>query len=365
MTTKDQKSAPTRRTQRGRSTSQSANRKRRPSRGTAQATKPERRPNRSAANAAKAAHRPVRSTDRPKRAERRPSRRRAESQVVYTPPKPFNRLRFLLTLATVAAVVLAITLGKSIFFKVGENCILVSGTHKYTEWDIREASGIREGDNLLTLGKARVGGKIIAQLPYVESVRIGIKLPDTVNIEITELDVMYSIQAADNTWWLINGQGRVLEQTSGIIAGNHTQILGVYISNPVAGQQAVAVREETVPQTTETATTPDGETETAPTAPVDTVNAEEQLATALNIIQQMEENGVVGEATSVNVGNLYDLMVVYDNRYEVMLGDATKLPYKIRAMVQAVVQMSDYQQGILDVSFTTWPDKVGYTPFED
>ena len=360
MTTKDHKAAPARKTQRGRSTSQSASRKHRPS-SAAQPVRTERRPSRTAT--ARTTRRPSRSTTRPARVERRPARRRTESQVVYTPPKPFNRLRFLLGLATVAAIVLAITLGMSIFFKVEH--IAVSGMQKYTAWDIREASGIREGDNLLTLGKARVGGKIIAQLPYVDHVRIGIKLPDTVNIEITELDVTYSIQATDNTWWLINGQGKVLEQVSGIVAENHTQILGVFISAPVIGQPAVAVREEIDQPTTENVTTPDGETETVPTAPVDTVNAAEQLTVALNIIQQMEENGVVGEATWVDVSNLYDLMVFYDNRYEVMLGDGSQLAYKIRAMVQAVMQMSDYQQGNLDVSFTTWPDKVGYTPFED
>ena len=34
-------------------------------------------------------------------------------------------------------------------------------------------------------------------------------------------------------------------------------------------------------------------------------------------------------------------------------------------MKSAVNQRSDYDMGILDVSFTTWPDRVGYTPFAD
>ena len=293
--------------------------------------------------------------------------RRAESQVVYTPPKPFNKLRLLLGLVTVVAIVLALTLGMSIFFKV-EN-IFVSGTHKYTAWDIKEASGIREGDNLLTLGKARVGGKIIAQLPYVDNVRIGIKLPDTVNIEVTELDILYGIQGSDNGWWIINAQGRVLDRTTGIVAENYTKILGVRIDNPVVGEYAVAVAEdaltETVPDETTDATTADGESEPAPTAPVDIMDAAEQMNLALNIVRMLEENGIIGEVTSVDVGNLYDLQIIYDNRYEVLLGDSSQLSYKIRAMKEAVQQMSDYQQGILDVSFTTWPDRVGYTPFED
>ena len=295
------------------------------------------------------------------------SRRRSESQVVYTPPKPFNKLRFLLGLVTVVAIVLALTLGMSIFFKVEH--IMVSGTHKYTAWDIKEASGIREGDNLLTLGKARVGGKIIAQLPYVDHVRVGIKLPDTVNIEITELDILYGIQGSDNSWWVINAQGRVLDRTTGIVAEGYTKILGVRIADPVIGEYVVPVAEEMVQapvqETEPEATTPEGETEPAPTAPMNTVDASEQMNVALNIVNHLEENGIIGEVTSVNVGNLYDLQILYDNRYEVLLGDGSRLSYKIRAMEQAVQQMSDYQQGVLDVSFTTWPNSVGYTPFAD
>jgi hypothetical protein len=32
-------------------------------------------------------------------------------------------------------------------------------------------------------------------------------------------------------------------------------------------------------------------------------------------------------------------------------------------MNDAILAMSDYQSGILDVSFTHWKDQVGYTPF--
>ena len=340
MTTKDRKSSGKRKT-------------RRP----ATASRPARQPARRTTVKARPVNEPVRRT----------SPRRSESQVVYTPPKPFNKLRFLLGLVTVVAIVLALSLGMSIFFKV-EN-IFVSGTHKYTAWDIKEASGIREGDNLLTLGKARVGGKIVAQLPYVDQVRIGIKLPDTVNIEITELDILYGIQGSDNSWWIINAQGRVLDRTTGIVAENYTKILGVRIADPVVGEYAVAVAEETQPtvdpEATTDVTTPEGETETVPTAPIETVDAAEQMNLALNIVRHLEDNGIIGEVTSVDVGNLYDLQILYDNRYEVLLGDGSQLSYKIRAMKEAAMQMSDYQQGILDVSFTTWPNSVGYTPFEN
>lgn len=371
MTTKDTKATRARKAPHSRKPARPANPERRPGHSTSRPAGEKRRTSHSATRPSGSAQRPKRNEVRRTKPVRRPSRRNAESQVVYTPPKPFNKLRFLLGIAIAAAVVLALTLGMSIFFKVGENRILISGTHKYTEYDIREASGIQEGDNLLTLGKARVAGKIIAQLPYVDHVRIGIKLPDTVNIEITELEVLYAIQGVNSegeidSWWFVNGQGRVLDQTTGVIADNYTKILGVCISDPVIGQQAVPAVSEAAQETIAIeVTTPDGETETAPPAPIEILDTSEMLKTALTIVNHMEENGIIGDVTYVDVSNMYDLQIMYDNRYQVLLGDSSQLSYKIRSMEQAAQQMSDYQQGVLDVSFTTWPNSVGYTPFED
>ena len=125
-----------------------------------------------------------------KRPRRRPSpanRSNGEQEVhiQYTPAKPFNRNRFLLRLATVAAVVLALVLGMSIFFRAEQ--VTVSGVEKYTPWEIREASGIGESDGLLGISEAKISARIRTKLPYVDTVRVGIKLPNTVNIVIEEI----------------------------------------------------------------------------------------------------------------------------------------------------------------------------------
>ncbi len=296
-------------------------------------------------------------------------RRRRNQDVVYTQPKAFQRNRFFLHLATVAAVVLALTLGMSIFFKV--ETVAVAGTQKYTPWDIRQASGIQEGENLLTLNEAMVAGKIKTQLPYVDTVRLGIKLPDTVNIEITELDMVYSIQASDGSWWLMTAGGRIVESTTNVQADGYTQIIGVQLQSPKAGAQAAAAQPEAPTEApTDAAEEQTQATEAVPEAtmpaivPV-TVLASEQLELAITILQYLEDNSVLGGVDSVDVTDPYDLQLRYEDRYQVLLGDGTRLGMKIKAMKQAVDQMTDYQRGDLDVSFTTFPDQVVYTPFLD
>ena len=277
--------------------------------------------------------------------------RRPTPDVVYTPAKPFNRNRLLLRLATVAAVVLALVFGISIFFKV-EN-ITVSGAEKYSAWTVKEASGIEIGDNLLTFGKAKAYGKIMAKLPYVKKVHIGIKLPDTVNIEITEQDVVYAIKDSTDAWWLMTSGGKLVEQADSAKAGERTQILGVALDSPVVGQQAAAWEWQ-----------PDPTGETGQTQPV-AVKGSDRLSAALSILQYLEDCGIIGQAASVDVSDLGDLELWYGQQYQVKLGDTSQLNYKIRCMNEAINGengLKDYDSGVLDISFTIKKDQIVYEP---
>ena len=280
---------------------------------------------------------------------RRTPQNRPSPDLVYVQPTPFNRGRFVLGLLIVVAVVLAVIFGMSLFFKVDADKIQVSGTEKYTAWQIREASGIKDGENLLSISEPKISSNIEAALPYVNKVRVGIKLPDTVKIEIEELDVVYSAEATDGTWWLLRSDGYVVEKTNSADAESYTKLLGVKLAAPEQGQQAAA----------EQPATESAEGETVPV----TVLASEQLSVALSIAQYLEDCGVIGDAKSIDVTHMGNLELWYGDRYQVTLGNNLELSRKIRSMKAAIDQMGDYQSGILDVSFTTWPNEVGYTPF--
>jgi cell division septal protein FtsQ len=270
--------------------------------------------------------------------------------VIYTQPQAFNRNRLLVQLLTVVAVVLALIMGLSVFFKI-EN-IHVSGAEVYSEWAVREASGLSEGDNLLTFSHARSAALIKANLPYVDTVRFGIKLPDTVNIIVNEDDVVYAIKDQNGQWWLMNSDGRIVEMGDNSKASGHTQILGVALDNPMPNERAVAM------EIVSTETVPEGET-----VPIVTTTGAQRLTAALQILKALESNDIVGEAASVDVTRIEDIILWYGSRYQVNLGDSTRLDYKIACMNDVILQMSDYQSGILDISFTIWPTQVGYTPF--
>ena len=302
-------------------------------------------------------------------AKQRQARREAEAEkrrrrqnrfntpaVIYTQPAAFNRDKLIVQLISVLSVVIAMMIGLSVFFKVGR--ITVSGAETYQPWTIVENSGISKGDNLLTFSRAKAVSQILANCPYVKDVRIGIKLPDTVNIEIVESDVVYAIKDDQGTWWLMNSDAKVSEMINGSRASNYTQVLGVTLSSPKIGETGVAteIQTEQTDPTEEVAGT-------MPTVAAIVISGAQRLNTAKEILKALEDNDIVGEAASVDVTDVDNIELWYGSRYQVELGDSNNLTYKIACMYDAILQMSDYETGVLDVSFNTWTDQVAYTPF--
>ena len=57
------------------------------------------------------------------------------------------------------------------------------------------------------------------------------------------------------------------------------------------------------------------------------------------------------------------LTVWYGEQYEVNLGTAENLVYKVAAMKAAVAELGEYKTGLVDASFSEWPDQVRFEPF--
>ena len=281
----------------------------------------------------------------PQKVQARPKPQPVAPEVVYTPPVPINRKKLMIRLATVVAVALAVFLGCTIFFRVKD--VVVTGTERYTAWTVREASGIEEGTSLLGFGKTKAAGRVMEKLRYVKSVRVGISLPDTVNIHVEELEVTYAAQDAQDGWWLLACDGRVVEQTTEAKARETTVLKGFRLEKPVVGQIAVA-------QTVKPADTPV------------LVTDRDRLAAALSVITQLECCEILGEVASVDLTDMTGIQLWYGDNYQVLLGSADRMQEKILMMSRVIAQHRQeggYQSGVLDITLTTNPSGVGYTPF--
>ena len=187
------------------------------------------------------------------------------------------------------------------------------------------------------------------KLRYIKSVRIGITLPDTVNIYVQELDVVYGVQDANDGWWLISCDGRVVEKSNESKARDTTVLKGFRLEDPEVGEDAVALEPK---QTDDEALV--------------LITNQERMEAALSVITQLERNEILGEAASVDVTDPADIQLWYGDDYKVLLGDPDRMDEKIIMMDRVINQHEQeggYQSGVLDITLTNTPDGVEYTPF--
>ena len=222
-------------------------------------------------------------------------------------------------LIIMAALVAAVVFGVAIFFKVGR--IEVQGNTIYSSEKIMEASGLEIGDNLLTVSRARVGGNVKAALPYVDQVSVGRVLPDTVVICVKESQIAFAAGTDTNTVWLISPSGKALERIDASLQEDYPQILGVTLNNPTAGQTVTAVNQTA-------------------------------LDAVLSLFAELDGTGILEHTAAVNVEKEYDMILQYDDRYEIDLGSTDRLAYKVQYLQAILAQLSDFQAGTIDLTLS-------------
>ena len=305
-------------------------------------------------------------------------------------------------LLIMAAIVAAVIFGVAIFFKV--NTVEVQGNAIYSAEEIRSASGIQKGDNLFTLNKEAAAGSIKASLPYVETVSIIRFLPDKIVIEVKESDATFAVTTDTNTTWLINSVGKALEQisdsapdsalTAEPAAPDAEAPVEEPVEQPVENTDSENAGEDEAQQPSENPDAASGEqtqqpSDTADTAGRDTaaeasaadnsaiqadgkriprilgvtVNSPTvgsvvtatnpaSLNAALAVIAELDGTGLLDHIVSINTEKEYDIVLQYDGRYEIRLGGTEELSYKIDYLTVILSKLSDFQAGVIDLTFS-------------
>ena len=305
-------------------------------------------------------------------------------------------------LLIMAAIVAAVIFGVAFFFKV--NTVEVQGNAIYSAEEIRSASGIQKGDNLFTLNKEAAAGSIKASLPYVETVSIIRFLPDKIVIEVKESDATFAVTTDTNTTWLINSVGKALEQISDSAPGSALTAeptapdaeapVEEPVEQPVENTDSENAGEDEAQQPTENPDAASGEqtqqpSDTAGTAGRDTaaeasaadnsaiqadgkriprilgvtVNSPTvgsvvtatnpaSLNAALAVIAELDGTGLLDHIVSINTEKEYDIVLQYDGRYEIRLGGTEELSYKIDYLTVILSKLSDFQAGVIDLTFS-------------
>ena len=94
--------------------------------------------------------------------------------------------------------------------------IEVTVSTRYTAEDIIEAAGIGEEQNLFTVSQKALNQKITALCPYIESVTLHRRLPDTLTLELHEFGTVYACIGSMGRVTALSAEGKVLEQCAAL-----------------------------------------------------------------------------------------------------------------------------------------------------
>lgn len=250
-----------------------------------------------------------------------------------------SRGRFgpLFKLLCVLAVVAALTVGATVFFRV--ETITVTGNQRYTQEEIVAASGIELGDNLYSLNKVRINQNIRTVLPYIGDLTINRSLPSSIVITVTEWEAVAQIAVPDPE--RVDALQRELAEQAGegedvpaVAAAQEPWLISVKgkLLEPAApDSSAIMVTGLTplAPQAGSMLSVPEGE--------------QTRLKALTGLLEALGEAGIQSQISSVRLEDTY-LSVRYAGRFDVKMEPNDDFAYNVRLM-QSVRQQMEAKLG--------------------
>lgn len=247
-----------------------------------------------------------------------------------------NRRRALGVLGVLGVLALGTIVSINLLFKVTAFRVETfdrttpADTGMYTEEEIIAALGIAQNSSLFGFSTAEKTGKLQAQFPYLDQVQVDIQLPGTVVIKVKPAVEQFACMYSGG-WMVLSDSLKILRtdisQPQGLatlscsLPTDFTPTVGQFLTP----QNYNSLLGGTLPATAESA-----------------------RATALQVLddllEYLQEYQLADGLTALDVLDLSDLSFTYQGRIQVLLGNNTRLDYKVRLAAKAIL---DPEQGLL------------------
>lgn len=201
-------------------------------------------------------------------------------------------------------LVIAMVVCIFIFFKIGE--IQVTGSEKYKASQIVEASGVELGDNLYAPTALSVQNKLSEKLPYIQSVTLKHQLPDVLIICVKETTAEFAFESKNET------------TTKYILTDHQLKFLEVADEPPknAAVIEGAGIKNADIGKTAEFKEAEKGEI-------------------IRNIKKAFKENDI-DNITKIDISNIIDIQVVFNDAITIELGQDNALDYKCKLAAKAI-----------------------------
>ena len=220
------------------------------------------------------------------------------------------------TLLCSVIIMAAVLTAMTIFFKI--RTVTIVGESRYSKEQIVEASGISMGQNMFLFNKFASVSRIFAACPYLDDITMRRRLPDEMEITITECVPVAAMQSGES-YYIIDAGGKLLEQTDAQGAAGYCLIKGVGLTDPVVGKKAIFSEEE----------------------------KQKPLQTILNTAQKSD---ILNEIREIDLEKIFEIRLAYSERFTVYLGTVENLEKKVRFLSVCIEDLGPEERGIIDVS---------------
>lgn len=207
---------------------------------------------------------------------------------------------FILLLAVVITVVVII----NTVFKI--NTVVVKGNTIYDSTQIEATSQIVEGDNYFFINKAQAIEQIESTYSYLEGTKIEYQMFSTVVIRVEDAKPYFAIETETGTA-LLSQNFKVLEYPAQVVPDGIPLVSGLDVQSMAQGK----------------------------TLEFADLAAEQKKEALETVIAAMTEQGLTAVNT-VDISNLYDIRMLYDNRVIILFGGKSKAEKKARALDRAI-----------------------------
>ena len=228
-----------------------------------------------------------------------------------------GRFSFLYRILVFVAICGAIAVALALFFKV--ETITVTGNSRYTAKQIVEAGGMQVGDNMFFLNKYKASEKITASLPYVETVRISRKLPNTLVVTVTECTAPAAV-AQDGKLWLLSGDGKIVDEKTGD-GKQYALVKGLSLLDPQVGTDIQVPEEEQ--------------------------SSAQLLLTLLGLLR---DKNMLSDVQTIDLSDTASVVMGYLDRFDVTFRWDADFDYKLDYLLAVVERLEVNETGSIDMT---------------
>ncbi len=206
---------------------------------------------------------------------------------------------------------------KAPFFNI--ETVYCIGQQNLTEKEILKLANVQTGVNIFTTN-IRAIKKRLDDNPEIEDATVRRVFPDKIKIRIKEAEAVAFLEMKGRLL-LIDSKGKIIKLLSGEDAKNPPNIACIEGIEPVEQKAGGYI-------------SPEGDART------------EEL---FRCIVTLEDAEMLEKVNRINVADLSDVRLDYDNRLHIMLGGCEKMDYKLKFIKKVIAEsISEYEKANLD-----------------